>query len=386
MCAVSLRHDFQTESVNQECRSLREELDRLRSSSTTAPPSRAVELQYFYKNGPKRSSSGKEDLALSQVETAKSKIIDDEFDLHLSPLAEVTAPWVSTAPSLMALADDSDPEEIIKMKRVKSPIQEEPEPESERGDTAVATAMAYPFPAHLQPPTTKADPIPIPTRTPPSRQSSTMAMSVTADHWPSGISCSKPRDDIIMSSRPPSPGRRYPSDRSAVPQGPRPGKDASAREMSDLKPRDSVEVTHKDHLVSKLHDLLDSPRPPSSLHGQMQSHRPDFPEAMLPRPVSRVTTPSRPSTAQLPGTASTSVYYTEDPSGAPDRKPLVRASDVAMQLEKERLERRRLREGSLSSSLRDTTNVPTEAYGLVRQRSGGGRSKALYRAATETFV
>lgn len=378
------------ESVNQECRSLREERDRFRSSGATAQPPRAIELQYFYRNEPKRSYSGSEDLTLSKVETAKGKVIDEEYDLHLSPLAEVTAPLVSAAPSLMALADDSDPEEMVKAKRVKSPIQEETEPESEREDSGNATAMAYPFPAHLQPPTTKADPIPIPSRTPPSRQASAMAMSITADHWPSGISCSKSRDDVVMSSRSSSPRRS--SDRLAMTQGPRPSKDAYAREMTDLKRRDSTETAHKDHLVSKLHDLLDSPRPASSLHAHMQ-HGADFPEPTLPRPVSRLTTPpSRPSTAQLHGSSMTSIaHYSDDPSVS-DRKPLVRASDVAMQLEKERLERlekerRRLRETtSLAGSLKDTTNVPTDAYSFGRHKTGSGRTKGVYRASTEMFV
>lgn len=382
------------ESVTQECRSLRYELDRARSGTTTAapPPPRAIELQYFYRSEGNRSYSGDDDL---KMETAKGKVVDaDDLDLHLSPLAEVTAPLISSAPSLMALADDSDPEEIVKAKRVKSPIQEEPEAESELEDSGNATAMAYPFPAHLQPPTTKVDPIPIPSRTPPSRQSSTMAMSITADNWPAGISSSKPRDDVVMSSRPSSPIRRCPSDRVAISQGARPIKDVYAREMADLNRRDSSETGHKDHLVSKLHDLLDSPRLASSLHAHMQ-RRADFPEPTLPRPASRLTTPSRPSsTAQLAGSTSTTIaHYPDDSSSAPDRKPLVRASDVAMQLEKERLERlekerRRVREPpTLSSSLRDTTNVPADAYSsLTRHKSNSVRSKTAYRASAETSV
>jgi len=384
----------QMESVNQECRSLREELDRLRSSGMAAPPPpRAMELQHhFYRNEPKRSYSGSGDLALSRVETAKSKVIDDEYDFHLSPLAEVTAPLMSTAPSLMALADDSDQDEMIKVKRAKSPIQEEPEPESELED--FGTNTVHPFPAHLQPPSAKVDPIPIPTRTPPSRQSSTMAMSITADAWPSSISCSKPRDDVVMSSRPPSPSRRLSSDRMAPPQGPRPSKDAYTREMTDLKRRDSTEMVTKDHLVSKLYDLLDSPRPTSSLHGHMQL-RSDFPEPALPRPTSRLTTPSRPSsTSQPPGSSSTSTtHHLDDSYGASDRKPLVRASDVAMQLEKERnerleKERRRLREVSaLSNSLKDATNAPVDAGHLSRHRSkGGGKTKGTYRVPAETYA
>ncbi|KAF8449427.1 hypothetical protein L210DRAFT_3703801 [Boletus edulis BED1] len=85
------------------------------------PPLRAVELQYFYRKEPKWSFSGSGDLTLSQVETAKGKVIDDEYDFHLSPLADVTAPLISTAPSLMALGDDFDQDEIVKAKRAKSP-------------------------------------------------------------------------------------------------------------------------------------------------------------------------------------------------------------------------------------------------------------------------
>ncbi|KAG9311409.1 hypothetical protein JVU11DRAFT_8521 [Chiua virens] len=379
------------ESVNQECRSLREELERLRSSGMTMPPPpRAVELQYFY--GPKRSYSGKGDLTLSKVEMAKGKVIDDDCDFHLSPLVEVTAPLMSTAPSLMALADDSDQDDIVKAKRVKSPIQEETEPESELEDSGNATAMAYPFPAHLQPQPNKVEPIPIPSRTPPSRQSSDMAMSVTADRWPSNISCSKPRDDVVMSSRPPSPPRRHSGDRMAI-QGPRPNKDTFTREMTDLKRRDSTTEVTKDHLVSRLHDLLDSPKPTSSLHAHMQ--RTDFLEPTLPRPISRLTTPSRPSsTAQLPSSSSTAIaHYPDEASNALDRKPLVRASDVAMQLEKERLERlekerRRLREAStLSNSLKDATNVSADAYHLSRHRSHDyGGSKSQTKAPTATLA
>jgi len=366
------------ESVTQQCRSLREELDRFRSSRTMAPPPRAVEHQYFYRNEPKRCCSGNGD---PTAETTKGKVIDEDCNFHLSPLAEVTAPLISSAPSLMALADDSDQEETTKAKWVKPPIQEEPEPMCS-------------FPAHLQPPTTKVDPIPIPSWTPPSRQSSAMAMSITADPWLSGISCSKPRDDVVMTSRPPSPIRRYSSDRPAVPQGARPIKDTHAREMTDLKRRDSTEMVTKDHLVSKLYDLLDSPRPTSSLHAHMQ-HRTDFPEPTLPRPTSRLTTPPCPSsTAQLPNSSSTSIaHHPDEPYGAPDRKPLVRASDAAMQLEKERLERlekerRRPREKpSYSNSLKDATNVPVEACYLTRNRSkGGGKTKATYHAPAEMYV
>lgn len=369
------------------------------------PPPRSIELHHFYRNEPKRSSSSSEDPALSareEMTTARGKLLEDNnYDFHISPLKEFAAPLASTAPSLMALADDSDPDDIAKAMRARSPIQEEPEPESELEDSGVsaATAVAYPFPPHLQPPTTKIDPIPIPpSRTPPSRQSSAMAISFTADHhWPSsGISNYKPREDVVMtSSRAPSPIRRHSS-------GPRPmtkesGSASFAREMSDLKRQDSMEMapapaTTKDQLVSKLYDLLDSPRPSSTLHGHMlmqqqqqQQQQPhaDLPEPTLPRPVSRLTTPSRPASTSLYGT-STTAHHLDDGGVAPDhRKPLVRASQVAMQLEKERMEkeRRRLREASglsFSNSLKDTTNVvvgPMDGHYLTRHRSIGGGGK-----------
>lgn len=208
------------------------------------------------------------------------------------------------------------------------------------------------------------------------------------------------------SSRAPSPSRRHSS-------GPRPmTKESSAsfaREMSDLKRQESMEMamavpTTKDQLVSKLYDLLDSPRPTSTLHGHMMQQQQqlphaDLPEPTLPRPVSRLTTPSRPASTLLHATSTT--HHLDDTcggGGAPDhRKPLVRASEVAMQLEKERMEkeRRRLRDAgglSLSSSLKDTTNVAVgqvdSGHYPTRHRSigGGGKPKvAPMQAHTASY-
>ncbi|KAF8444442.1 hypothetical protein L210DRAFT_3642683 [Boletus edulis BED1] len=105
---------------------LREHYDQMNSfwKGTMAPPPpplQAVELQYFYRKEPKWSFSGSGDLTLSRVETAKGKVIDDKYDFHLSPLADVTAPLISTALSLMALGDDFDQDEIVKAKWAKSP-------------------------------------------------------------------------------------------------------------------------------------------------------------------------------------------------------------------------------------------------------------------------
>ncbi|KIJ16212.1 hypothetical protein PAXINDRAFT_168743 [Paxillus involutus ATCC 200175] len=386
----------QLDSANRECQSLREELDRFRSTQTTFALPRPVELQCFYKTDTKRSypSIGE----LSKVENPKGRLLDDDLDFHLSPLGEVAAPLASTVPSLLALGDDSDEEALTKPKRKEVPIREEPEPELE--EPTPVMPIAYPFPA---PRPDKADPIAIPSRTSLSRQASSMAMSVGADYWSSGISSSKPRDDVVMSSRPASPVRRYSADHSILPYGPR-AKDSYTREMAELKRRDSNEMASKDQMatwqilssgISKLHDLLDSPRPPSSLQGPML-HRSEFPEPSLTRPTSRLTTPSRPSsTAQLPSTSSTSlVQRTDDPHSIPtERKPLVRASDVAMQLEKERLdklekERRRLRETSiLSSSLKDTTNAPADSFYLHRHKSHGvGKMREVYPAPAETYA
>ncbi|KIK98627.1 hypothetical protein PAXRUDRAFT_133820, partial [Paxillus rubicundulus Ve08.2h10] len=337
---------------------------------------------------------------LSKVENPKSKVLDDDFDFHLSPLGEVAAPLASTVPSLLALHDDSDEEASTKPKRKGAPIREELEPEPELEELISVMPIAYPFPA---PRPDKAGPIAIPSRTSLSRQASSMAMSVGTDYLSSAISSSKPRDDVTMSSQPASPARRYSADRSILPYGPRP-KDSYPREMAELKRRDSNEMASKDQMatwqilstgISKLHDLLDSPRPPSALQGPVL-HRSEFPEPSLTQPTSRLTTPSWPSsTAQFPGASSTSlVQRTDDPHSTPtERKPLVRASDVAMQLEKERLEklekeRRRLRETSaLSSSLKDTTNAPADSFYLHRHKSHGiGKMREVYPAPAETYA
>ncbi|KAF8552779.1 hypothetical protein OG21DRAFT_1511030 [Imleria badia] len=53
------------DSVNQQCRSLREELDRFRSSGAMAPPTRTVEFQYFNRN-------------------LKREVVEDKLTLSLS--------------------------------------------------------------------------------------------------------------------------------------------------------------------------------------------------------------------------------------------------------------------------------------------------------------
>ncbi|KAF9235480.1 hypothetical protein BU15DRAFT_64835 [Melanogaster broomeanus] len=367
----------QLESANGECRSLREELDRVRSSQAAPalprPPPRPVELQYFYKTDTKRSYT--EDP--SKVENLKGKVLDDGVDIQLSPLAETGLPLPSTVPSLRPLVDDSDEDDLAKPRRKEGPIYEEPEPEPEMEASSSAKPVAFPFPPQLQPRPDKADPISIPQRTSLSRRSSSMAMSVTADPWSSGISGSKPRDDVVMGS----PPRRYSADRPTLPYGPR-TQDSCAREMTELRRRESAEMASKEQQatleilasgVTKLRDLLDKPT--------------------LPRPTSRLTTPSRPSsTAYHPGPSSTSfAQHTDDPYSVPtDRKPLVSASDVAMQLEKEKLEkeRRRLRETHhVSSSLKDATNVPMDSYYLHRHKPhGAGKMRAVYPAPAETYA
>ncbi|KIJ62292.1 hypothetical protein HYDPIDRAFT_169207 [Hydnomerulius pinastri MD-312] len=389
----------QLETAKQESQALRNELDRLRSAQSTFAPPRPLELRYFYNTDTKRSSPSTEDLSLSKVENHKGKVIDDDFDFHLSPLADATAPLASTAPSLLALTYESDEEDLKKQKPKEAPIQEEPEPDSDLEQYNVATPMAYP----LRQPHPSADPIPIPSRATLSRQTSagSVAMSITADHWQTGISGSKPRDDVVMSSRPPSPSRRHSTDRQGLPQGPRP-RDSYVREMTEIKRKDSYEMTSKDQFttwhvvssgVSKLHDLLDSPQP-SSFQGHVL-HRSEFPEPALSRPTSRPSAaPSRPSsTSQHPSSTSLTPY--DDLHGAPtERKTLVRASEVAMQLERERLEklekeRRRLRDSPPTpNSLKDTTNAPadTQYRDLHRRKSTTGKMKATYPTVGEAYV
>ncbi|KAI6004404.1 hypothetical protein F5J12DRAFT_722217 [Pisolithus orientalis] len=362
---------FEVLSLEQERDSLKQTLARFQSSYSESQRS-----AYFYASEGKRSPSGSEDPSmLKKRSMMKEKFIDgDEMDFHLSPLAEIAAPLASTFPGFSALADESDDEDIKKMKKKKllgTLEEDESCPESTLADL-------------IRQPLT-SEPIPIPSRECLSHQpSNSVAMSVTAD-WVSGFPSSRADDVVMGGSRPSSPCRRSSSDRH-VPS-------------SSQAPRTSMKTSHTWQIVSsgvsKLHDLLDSPRPPPSLSqsAATTSSRPDIPRSSTARPpilaqpsASRPLVPVRPSSASVHPGSSSSVVFVEDSYFAPsERRPLVSASEAAMQLERERQqekERRRQLESSSAAqnSLRDTTNAPIASshyHQPHRYKYGNDRMKPM---------
>ncbi|KAH7890475.1 hypothetical protein F5I97DRAFT_35654 [Phlebopus sp. FC_14] len=380
----------QLQTAERERRSLQEALDKARSSQSIVPP-RPVELRPFHTSETRRPSFNMGDPLPLKKDSPNGKLLNEDIDFHLSPLAEASAPLASTVQSLRALSDESDEEDLNKN---PGRIEEETQVDSEMEQSNAETPMAYPL---RQP--AAVDPITIPSRTPLSRQASSVSMSVNPDYRPSGISSSRPRDDVVMNSHPPSPSRRHSSERQAMVYGPRP-RDSYVREMElkDMKPRNPSDQASKDQIatwnivsssVSKLHDLLDSPQP-SSLHTHMLQ-RSEYPDPTLSRPTSRPSAPSRPSSTQYPSTSTSLAKYPDDPIPT-DRRPLVRASDVAMQLEKERLEklekeRNRRRDTPISSSLKDTTNAPVDSHHHPhRHKHGNGKMKAVHPIPGTTFA
>ena len=337
-------------------------------------PEAPVELQCFYSTDSKRAFSSTDELTMLKKANMKQKLLDeDDMDFHLSPLVEVSVALSSTLPTFCALIDESDEEDLKKKKMKKKVPSPEPALEAVKpiDEFYAETPLAYP----RQPFATEPIPIPIPARTAPSYQaSSSVAMSVTADYWPPVLSGSKPREDIVMNSRPPSPRRRSStSDRHVSSQDAAPrtkelyAADVTGRAMRDSEPatEDTWQILSSG--VSKLRDLLDSPQTTMAVPHHVLS-RQDIPRSStLDRSISRASIPSRPSS-----TSMQSASGSEDPYFAQtERRPLVSASEAAMQLERERQEkeRRRRHEASSSSSatapvpnsLKDATNAPVGA-------------------------
>ncbi|KAI6008616.1 hypothetical protein EDC04DRAFT_2610863 [Pisolithus marmoratus] len=387
------RYDEMNQSWLREILSLEEECDALKQTLARLQPSYSESQRsaYFYASEVKRSPSTSEDVSmLKKHNIMKEKLIgSDEMDLHLSPLAEISAPLASTLQGFCALADEPDDEDV-KMKKKKKLLdtltEDEPCPEGTLGDFT------------RQPLT--SEPIPIPSRACPSHQpSNSVAMSVTADGV-SGLPSSR-TDDVVMGSRPPSPCLRSSSDRhvpsSQAPQirrGSRSRDDASQsppRRGPDPIAEDTWQIVSSG--VSKLHDLLDSPRrPPSLSQSTATGSRPDISRLSTTRPptlaqpsASRSSGPVRPSSASVyPGSSSTTFIE--------DRRPLVSASEAAMQLERERQqkkERRRQMEASsiAQNSLRDTTNAPTASHyhQPPRYKYGNDRTKPIQPLPSATL-
>ncbi|KAI6112292.1 hypothetical protein EDD16DRAFT_1728104 [Pisolithus croceorrhizus] len=396
------RYDEMNQSWLCEVLSLEQERDSLKQTLARLQPSHSGSQRlaaYFYASEGKRSPTSTEDPSmLKKLSVMKEKFMDtDEVDFHLSPLPEISAPLASTLQGFCALAEEPEDEDL-KMKKKKKHLDTLKEDES-RPESTLADLIRQPL---------TSEPIPIPSRTCLSHQpSNSVAMSVTAD-WVSGFPSSRP-DDVVMGSRPPSPCRRSSSDRY-VPssQGPRTRRTSGSRDEASESPSRRPDPVAEDTWqilssgVSKLHDLLDSPRPPPPLPQSTAttSSRTDIPRSSTARPSalaqpssSRPSVPLRPSSASVhPG--SSSVASVEDPYFVPpERRPLVSASEAAMQLERERKqekERRRQQEASSAAqnSLRDTTNAPTPSHYHQphRHKYGNDRMKPIQPLPSATCV
>lgn len=313
------------------------------------------------------------------------KVLDDDVNFHLSPLNEVAVPLASTLQGFRALSDESHDDDLKRKKKACLERVDESGPE-----------IACPCPP--------IESIPIPIRSSPVQQTS--AMSVSADHWSTALTGCKSRDDVVMDSHPPSPSRRV----SPLLCQPSRAREVHTQDSWEFQPSNPASENTWELVsdgVSKLYDLLDTPRPHSST--STSTVRPDIPRAStasLPRsaatlPVSRSSVPARPASATVqrgPSTHANDLHAT-----LTERRPLVSASDAAMQLERERQEkereRRRQRDvssaagsgsgsgsGSSSSSapslLKDATNAPgpatnTHYVHVYRHKLGGDKMRAM---------
>lgn len=434
------------EATMRENKVLREELTRARIAFNPLPDfQRPVEVRYLHATEPKHPEKLIEDDPLSikarAKAKAKAKAIEEE-EFHLSPLTQVIGTWPSAIQSFRALVDEDEIDDLKKTcSKKESELRSNADEDQTMGDT---TSQLIPIP-----------------RSSLSRQLTEPSVSssvstVNPDNW-SGLSRSRPRDDIIMSSRDgstsrhhstersitlvrsgahspsrrmsreqsasymssrtSSPSRRYSSDRL---YGPR-MKDTNSRDSFDggsrdyeMRAGDTYEPKVKDQVAprqimaaddfrdkdrerlrAQLYDILDSPMASSSLKIAMSySDESPMPPPYPPPPSSntiprqtnsnsRVHTPLRRNSTA--GQSMTPVPGPEE--GFPATvvsKPLVHASSVAMQQEKERRERERQREQERErierergrererdrdreresewQQLKDTTNVPPDAY------------------------
>lgn len=308
---------------------LREELKRARIAFNPLPDfQRPVEVRYLHAMPePKHPEKLIEDDPLSikarAKAKAKAKAIEEE-EFHLSPLAQVIGTWPSAIQSFRALVDEDE----IDLKKTCGKKELELRPDADEDQTmGDSTSQLIPIP-----------------RSSLSRQLADASVSSSTstanpDNW-SGLSRSRPRDDIVMSSRDgsssrhhsaersialahsgthtpsrrlsrdpstlhissrtSSPSRRYSSDRL---YGPR-LKDTHSRDSYDgasrdyemragdmyepkvkdqVAPRQIMAVDDfrdkdRERLRAQLHDILDSPMPSSSLKIPMSyGDEPSFP-------------------------------------------------------------------------------------------------------------
>ncbi|KAG1723180.1 uncharacterized protein EDB91DRAFT_1272029 [Suillus paluster] len=338
---------FLFETTMRENKVLREELIRARIAFNPLPDfQRPVEVRYLHATEPKHPEKLIEDDSLSMKARAKAKakakaIEEEEF--HLSPLAQVIGNWPSAIQSFRALVDE---DEIDDLKKTCNKREPEPIPEADEdqpmGD---ATSQVIPIP-----------------RSSLSRQLTDSSVSssvstVNPDNW-SGLSTSRPRDDIVMSSRDESPSRHpsaeraitlahsgthspsrrlsreqsmsYQSSRTSSPSRRYSSDRLHGHRMKDTNSRDSFDVGNRDHelragdtyepklkdqvvprqimstddfrdkdrerLRAQLYDILDSPMASSSLHIPMSHDEPPMPPPFPPPPSSSNTIP-KPTTS-----------------------------------------------------------------------------------------
>lgn len=339
------------EATMRENKVLREELMRARIAFNPLPDfQRPVEVRYqVHATEPKHPEKLIDDDPLSVKARAKAKakakaIEEEEF--HLSPLTQVIGTWPSAIQSFRALVDEDEIDNLKKTcSKKESELRSGTDEDQIMGD---ATSQLVPIP-----------------RSSLSRQLTDPSVSSSVstanpDNW-SGLSRSRPRDDIVMSSRDrstsrhhstersialahssthspsrrlsreqsmsymssrtSSPSRRYSSDRL---HGPR-LKDTNSRDSLDggsrdyeMRAGDTYEPKSKDQLAprqimsaddfrdkdrerlrAQLHDILDSPMASSSLKISMSYSD----ESLMPPPY-----PPPPSSNAIPRPTTSSTH------------------------------------------------------------------------------
>lgn len=191
------------EVTTRENKVLREELTRARIAFNPLPDfQRPVEVRYFHATEPKHPEKLGEDDALSikarAKAKAKAKAIEEE-EFHLSPLTQAIGTWPSAIQSFRALVDEDDDLKKICSKK-ESELRSDADEDQTMGD-AFATSQLVPIPRSS-----------LPRQFTDSSVSSSVA-TANPDNW-SGLSRSRPRDDIVMSSRDGSTSRHHSTERS----------------------------------------------------------------------------------------------------------------------------------------------------------------------------
>ncbi|KAG2131507.1 hypothetical protein BD769DRAFT_611914 [Suillus cothurnatus] len=191
------------EATMRENKVLREELMRARIAFNPLPDfQRPVEVRYLHATEVKHPEKLIEDDPLNikarARAKAKAKAIEEE-EFHLSPLTQVIGTWPSAIQSFRALVDEDEIDDLKKTgSKKESELRSNTDEDQTMGD---ATSQLVPIP-----------------RSSLSRQLTDPSVSssistANPDNW-SGLSRSRPRDDIVMSSRDRSSSRHRSTERS----------------------------------------------------------------------------------------------------------------------------------------------------------------------------